>query len=293
MSYSVIGLGEILWDLLPTGKQMGGAPANFAFHAQSLGARSRVISRVGSDALGVELLRRLQTLGLPISDVQLDPAAPTGTVTVKLADDGQPAFTIHEGVAWDRLAVAGSAVLAMGEADAVAFGTLAQRCEPSRATIHALLGSARPGALRILDLNLRQTYFSEDIIKMSLGLASVVKFNDGELPALAPMFHLRGTVREQLEQLAGQYQLKLVCLTRGAHGSLLYSEGKWADDPGAPVVVKDTVGAGDAFTAALAMGMLRGKSLEAINKHANEVARFVCSREGATPLLPDALRQPD
>ncbi len=198
MSYNVIGLGEILWDLLPSGKQMGGAPANFAFHAQSLGARSRVISRVGSDVLGIEMLRRLQSLGLPISDVQVDPAAPTGTVTVKLAADGQPAFTIHEGVAWDRLAIVGGAALAMGEADAVAFGTLAQRCEPSRAAIQALLGAVRPGVLRILDLNLRQAYFSERLIKMSLSLASVVKFNDGELPVIAPMLHLRGAAREQL-----------------------------------------------------------------------------------------------
>jgi fructokinase len=287
MSFNVIGLGEILWDILPSGKQLGGAPANFAYHARALGARSRVISRVGRDPLGAEILQRLQVLGLPTAEIQVDPLAPTGTVSVELSADGQPRFTIHEDVAWDRLALEKNALAAVAEADAVSFGTLAQRREPARGTIRALLATDRPNAWRILDLNLRQHYFSRDIIETSLRLANIVKCNDSELPVLADLLGLRGSVRQQIEQLARQHSQRLVCLTRGAQGSLLFGEGQWADDPGQPVVVKDTVGAGDAFTAALAMGLLAGKPLEAINRRANQVARYVCSCQGATPPLPD------
>ncbi len=287
MSFNVIGLGEILWDILPAGKQLGGAPANFAFHARAMGARSRVISRVGRDPLGVEILQRLQALGLPIADIQIDPSAPTGTAGVRLSPDGQPCFTIHEDVAWDHLAPEKNALAAAAEADAVSFGTLAQRREPARGTIQALVAAVRPGAWRILDLNLRQHYFSRDIVETSLRLANVVKFNDSELPVLAQWLDLRGGARQQIEQLARQRALRLVCLTRGAHGSLLYSQGQWAEDPGQPVAVKDTVGAGDAFTAALAVGLLAGKPLDAINRRANQAARHVCCCEGATPPLPD------
>ncbi len=287
MSFNVVGVGEILWDILPSGKQMGGAPANFAFHARALGASSRVISRVGQDPLGVEILQRLQALGLPTTGIQIDSSAPTGTVSVELSSDGQPRFTIHEDVAWDRLALEKAALAAVAEADAVAFGTLGQRREPAHSTIQALLAAVRPGAWRILDLNLRQHYFSPEIITTSLRLSNIVKFNDSELPVLAELLGLRGSVREQMEQLARQHSQRLACLTRGAQGSLLYSEGQWADDPGQPVVVKDTVGAGDAFTAALAVGLLGGKPLDAVNRRANQVARYVCSREGATPPLPE------
>jgi len=287
MNFNVIGLGEILWDLLPAGRQLGGAPANFAYHARALGASSRVISRVGQDALGAEILQRLEALGLPTAEIQVDPSAPTGTVSVTLAADGQPRFAIHEDVAWDRLALTPSAPAAIAQADAVSFGTLAQRCEPSRGTIRALLAAARPGAWRILDLNLRQNFFSRHIIETSLRLANIVKCNDSELPVLAELLGLRGNTRRQIEQLSRQFGLRLVCLTRGAQGSLLYAGGQWADDPSQPVVVKDTVGAGDAFTAALAMGLLAGQPLAVINRRANEVARHVCSREGATPPMPD------
>jgi fructokinase len=287
MSFNVLGIGEILWDLLPSGKQLGGAPANFAFHARALGARSAVISRVGQDRPGTEILQRLQSLGLPIDNIQLDPTAPTGTVSVELSVDGQPRFTIHEDVAWDHLALEKTALAAVAEADAVSFGTLAQRREPARSTIQSLLAAASPGALRILDINLRQHYFSREIIEKSLRSANIVKFNDSELPVLSELLGLRGNVREQIEQLARQHAQRLVCLTRGAHGSLLFSEGQWAEDPGKPVVVKDTVGAGDAFTAALTLGVLAGKPLDAINRRANQVGRYVCTCQGATPQLPE------
>jgi fructokinase len=287
MSFSVVGIGEILWDLLPSGKQLGGAPANFAFHASALGARSWVISRVGRDPLGEEILQRLRALGLSTEHIQIDPSEPTGTVSVELSSDGQPRFTIHQEVAWDRLAVEKGALDVVAEADAVSFGTLAQRGEPARSTIQSLLAAANLGALRILDVNLRQQYYSREIIETSLRAANIVKFNDTELPVLAALLGLHGSARQQIEQLARQHGQRLVCLTRGAHGSLLYSEGQWSDEPGQPVTVKDTVGAGDAFSAALALAVLAGKPLDAINRRANQIARYVCSCEGATPQLPN------
>jgi fructokinase len=286
MSFNVVGIGEILWDMLPNGKQLGGAPANFAFHARALGAQSCVISRIGQDALGVEILDRLKALGLPIAAIQVDPSAATGTVSVEVSSDGQPRFTIHEDVAWDRLALEKTAFAAVAEADAVSFGTLAQRREPARSTVQSLMAVAGLGALRILDINLRQHYFSREVIESSLHLSNIVKFNDSELPILAELLGLRGSVRQQIEQLARQHLQRLVCLTRGEHGSLLYSQGHWAEEPGEPVAVKDTVGAGDAFTAALALGLLGGKPLDAVNRRANQVARYVCTCEGATPQLP-------
>jgi fructokinase len=286
MSFNVLGIGEVLWDLLPSGKQLGGAPANFAYHAGALGARSGIISRVGQDELGVEILQQLLALGLSVAAVQIDPRAPTGTVSVELSSDGQPRFTIHENVAWDRVALEETALAAVAQADAVCFGTLAQRREPARGTIQSLLGGLRPGALRILDVNLRQHYFSREIIETSLRMANIVKFNDGELLVLAELLGLRGSVRQQIEYLAQQHSQHLVCLTRGAQGSLLYREGQFVEDQGKIVLIKDTVGAGDAFTAALAVGVLAGKPLDAISRRANQVAQYVCSCSGATPRMP-------
>src|SRR5258706_11701834 len=168
MKFKFVGIGELLWDLLPGGRQMGGAPANFAYHARALGAEATVISRVGDDDLGRELLRRLEELGLPSDCVEVDRSFPTGTVTVEIARDGQPQFTIHEGVAWDHLPGEPAARLAVSKADAVCFGTLAQRLEPSRSTIRALVAAAPAAALRILDVNLRQQYYSREIIEESL-----------------------------------------------------------------------------------------------------------------------------
>lgn len=289
--FKVVGIGEVLWDLLPAGKQLGGAPANFAYHACALGAEGRIITRVGRDALGHEILKRLVELGLPTGQTQVDPSAPTGTVTIALSPDGQPRFTIHPDVAWDRLVVQETAEQAVRKADAVCFGSLAQRCEPARSAIQALLAAASPTALRIFDVNLRQRFYSRPVIEASMELANVLKLNDSESPVLGRLLDLRGEPTEQIEQLAHRYGLHLVALTRGAQGALLYSAGKWSDEPGAPVKVKDTVGAGDSFTAALALGLLSGWTLDKLNRRANEVARYVCSREGATPPIPTTLRK--
>ncbi|MGH7975458.1 MAG: carbohydrate kinase family protein [Limisphaerales bacterium] len=286
MSFKVIGIGEVLWDLLPSGPQLGGAPANFAYHAHALGAQSRVVTRVGHDDFGRAIRRRFEELGIADGTVQVDDRAPTGTVAVELSDKGIPNYVIHENIAWDHLSVTPAALQAIREADAICFGSLAQRGEISRAAIQRLVAAAAADALRVFDINLRQNFFSGDLIEQSLRLANVLKLNDGELPILADLFSLTGSTRQQIEKLAQKFSLQLVALTRGPAGSLLFQAGQWSDCPSIPIKIVDTVGAGDAFTAALVLGLLKKLNLEEINTLADEVARHVCSCEGATPPLP-------
>jgi fructokinase len=283
-------LGEVLWDLLPGGKQFGGAPANFAYHAQALGARAYVVSCVGADALGDEILGQLDVLALNRDYVAIDAAHPTGTVSVELDAGGRPTYVIHENVAWDFLRPGPAMLSLAGAADAVCFGSLAQRSAVSRATIRDFLAATGKNCLRIFDINLRQHYFDVDTIAAGLSLATVLKLNDEELPIVADLLSIGGAEEEMLGMLCRRFDLRLVALTKGAQGSLLFVPGKSSAQPGVAVQVADTVGAGDAFTAALSMGMLAGLGLDVINAHANRVARFVCSRPGATPPLPPELR---
>ena len=262
---------------------MGGAPANFAYHAGVLGAEARVLSRVGRDALGQELIRRLQQVGVLTECIEEDPTAPTGTVTVEIAADGQPQFTIQQDVAWDRIAGESAGRAAVVAADAVCFGTLAQRSETSRRSIQALLKTMRGESLRILDVNLRQEFYSRELIEDSLALANVLKVNETELPRLAEMFRLPGDERGQVAELARRFRLQVVAYTRGARGSLLWKEGRWSEHAGIPTKVVDTIGAGDSFTAALALGLLAGWPLDEINRRASEVAAYVCSQPGGMP----------
>lgn len=288
--FQVVGIGEVLWDLLPAGPELGGAPANFAFHAQSLGARARVISRVGPDANGRGILSRFQEMGLGIEHLQVDAGAPTGTVTVQLSGEGIPEFTIHENVAWDGIEATSSARAAVGACHAVCFGSLAQREPVSRQSIQQLVAAAPPGAWRIFDINLRQHFFSRDVIEKSLRLSNVLKLNDAELPVVAEMFGLEGSAGQQIACMADRFGLEMVALTRGAQGSWLYRAGRWSTREARPVEVADTVGAGDAFTAGLALGLLLGMDLDEMHQAAGEVARYVCSRPGGTPALPRELR---
>jgi fructokinase len=287
----LVGIGEVLWDFLPAGRQLGGAPANFALHARELGADAYLISRIGRDALGEEILQRMREAGLPDDGISLDAAAATGTVAVELAADGQPLFTIHENAAWDFLAPTAAALSIVRHADAVCFGTLGRRCPGARAAIRSLVTATPPGALRIFDINLRQQYYSKEIIKISLEEANFLKLSDQELPVLKDLLELKGNVHAQIEQLAHRYGLILVALTRGACGSLLHFDGRWSDNPGLKTEVADTVGAGDAFTAALAQGFLAGWDIEAVNNWANEIACYVCSQAGATPRIPSGLKR--
>jgi fructokinase len=287
--FRVVGIGELLWDLLPAGAQIGGAPANFSYHAGALGAQAHTISRVGDDTLGHELLAQLKTLGVCTDCIQIDPTRPTGTVAVEIDADGQPRFDIHSDVAWDSLVVDAAALQATSSAHALCFGTLAQRNPVSRSAIRALVASSPSDALRVLDVNLRQQYYSRALIEESLALATVLKVNDAELPRLVSLFSLEGDVRSQLEQLAEKWQLNAIALTRGSRGSILLTAHDWSEHPGISVEVKDTIGAGDAFTAAMTIGLLSGWALDDVNAHANEVAAFVASCSGGTPPLPAAL----
>lgn len=285
--YFCIGLGEVLWDLLPGGRQLGGAPANFAYHAHALGAESLVVSRVGRDDLGRDLVEHLNALGLVTSGISVDPAAPTGTVSVTLDPTGQPTYTIHTDVAWDFLEAGPEVLRAAAGADAVCFGTLAQRHPVARDSIRRVLQATRPEALRIFDINLRQRFWSREVIVESLALANVLKLNDEELPIL---MDLLGWPCEDdqglMARLAQRFDLRAVALTRGARGSLLWTADRSWNWPGSDLKVADTVGAGDSYTTALALGLLSGKSPEDILRIAHRVADFVCTQPGATPPMP-------
>jgi fructokinase len=286
-----VGLGEVLWDLLPAGKQLGGAPANFAYHAHALGAEALVVSRVGDDALGREILERLRGLGLSTGHIGVDKSAPTGTVSVEVQPDGQPRFIIHENVAWDRLSVSPDALARVAHADAICFGSLAQRGESARHAVRQLVGATPAITLRVFDINLRQQFYSRETIEGSLLLANVLKLNDQELTVLAAMFGLRGDAHSQLAALAQRFHLRAVAFTRGSAGSLLLADGVWSERPGLRVSVVDAVGAGDAFTAAMTLGLLAGWPLKTIHRRANEIAAFVCTQAGATPALPPELKK--
>jgi len=289
-SFALVGLGEILWDMLPTGKQLGGAPANFAYHAQALGSKGIVVSCIGDDELGKEILSQLGGLGLDCGYIAVDKAHRTGTVTVKLDAKGVPDFTIHENVAWDFIPLDAGLLELAARADAVCFGALCQRSDVSRDTVRRFLKETKPDCLRIFDINIRQSYYSKDIVGAMLDTSNILKLNDDELPLVAELLDIKGSESEILAELVARYRLRLVVLTKGAEGSRLYGpDGDSVCEGIPPEKIADTVGAGDAFTAAVAVGLLKSDGLEQINAHANRVASFVCSQNGATPKLPDEL----
>ena len=281
---TIVGLGELLWDLLPSGEQLGGAPANFAYITNLLGDTGIPASRVGRDSLGNEALKKLAQLGLSNTFVQRDPTHPTGTVKVEIDSSGQPRFDISEPVAWDFLEWIPSWQLLAREADAVCFGSLAQRSAQSRSTIRSFLQATRPEAVRIFDVNLRQNFYSAQILAESVKLATIVKLNHEELPRIMHLLkHEDSGEKESARRLLSSHDLQLVCVTRGSSGSFLISPDERNEHPGFMVKVADTVGAGDAFTATLVHGYLRGSSLAQINETANRVGTWVASQSGATP----------
>lgn len=285
----VTGIGELLWDVFPAGKRLGGAPVNFCYHCQQLGAESYPISAVGADELGVEIRAVLESKRVADGFVTEDPVHPTGTVKVTLDENGKPSYEICEGVAWDFIPMSGNLEALAAKTDAACFGSLAQRNGVSRKTIPAFLRAMPLEALKIFDVNLRQHFYSKEIIQESLELCNVLKLSDEELPVLAELFGIAGSVGEQLAALRVRFELKLVVYTRGPDGSLLVSEDEASDHPGYSGDAVNSVGAGDSFTAAVCMGLLNQKSLDEINGHANRVATFVCLQDGATPVLPEEL----
>lgn len=283
----MIGLGEVLWDLLPSGKVLGGAPANFAYMSNVLGDEGVVASRVGNDELGREASRVMQDLGLNTSCLQRDSQHETGTAAVRIDAGGQPTFTIKELVSWDFLQWTTSWEELSARADAICFGTLAQRSRNSAATIDRFLGNAPEKALRICDVNLRQSFYNKDVLRKSFQHAHLVKLNEQELLRVSFLLNLGIGSEEALAQrLLHECDLRLVCVTRGARGSLLVSEDEMVEHKGFRVKVADAVGTGDAFTACLVHHYLRGHSLGEISDAANRFAAWVATQIGATPLIP-------
>jgi fructokinase len=283
----MIGLGEVLWDLLPSRKALGGAPANFAYMANVLGEQGIVASRVGHDQLGREALAVMQELGLNTSYVQQDDQHQTGTAEVIIDAAGQPTFTIKESVSWDFLEWTVAWEELAARANVVCFGTLAQRSPTSSATVDSFLRAISEDTLRVCDVNLRQSFYNEDVLGKSLRHAHIVKLNDQEFLQVTSLLRLGVGNEETLaKRLLNHCGLRLVCITRGARGSLLVSEDKTVEHSGFSVKVADAVGAGDAFTACLAHHYLRGESLEQISESANRFASWVATQVGATPLIP-------
>lgn len=287
----IVAVGEVLWDVFPDGPRFGGAPANLACHAAALGVDSHMVSQVGDDELGKQAMAALREHGVNTDCVGINAEFPTGTVRVELDASGKPRFTIGENVAWDHLQWSDAADELAARATAVCFGTLGQRGEDSRQVIQRFVAATPSTALRILDVNLRAPFYDEAVIRESLQVANVLKLSDDELDLVASACGISGSEAEKLAGLNRRYNLRLVALTRGEHGATLVRENERSDADGISVEVRDTVGAGDAFTAAMTMGLLNNDPLDTINQHACRVAAFVCSQSGATPPLPEELRR--
>ncbi len=282
----IIGLGEVLWDVFPDYKRAGGAPANVAFHARQLGNDGIPASRVGRDDNGRELLSVLSSHSLDTSCIQIDDTAPTGTVQVTITD-GEASYTIPKGVAWDRLALTSQWLTLAQRADAVCFGTLAQRDEVSRKTIREFLAQTPKSCLKIADINLRPPHYKKEIIEASLDLADVIKLNEQEWKELKRMFGLE----DFKSWLFDAKNVRIICLTKGSDGAELITPEEHYIEPVHPVEGSngDSVGVGDAFTAGLTHHLLRNSPLDVAIAAANKYAAHVFARKGATPELPAAV----
>jgi fructokinase len=294
---SIVGLGELLWDLLPQGPQLGGAVSNFAVMAARLGNNGAIATRIGTDPLGREAMAFLKTTPLDTRYIQEDFSRVTGTVTVAL-EQGQPRYTIHDPVAWDFLEFTPHWLALAEQADAVCFGTLAQRSPASRRTIESFLHETRPECVRIFDVNLRAPFINSEVIEQSLELATIFKLNADEMPQVLSLLDFPdsvGTTPDFLlsgaRQIIDQFPVQLVAITLGAQGSLLVTRNEVDRHPGYPTRIVDTVGAGDAFAAALTHYYLRGAPLSQLNAAGNRWGAWVASHAGAMPALPEAERE--
>jgi fructokinase len=277
----VLCIGELLWDALPAGLFLGGAPFNVACHLRAAGAAVTMVTRVGADQLGDEARRRVARYGVSTDLLQVDPAFPTGFVRVSVADDGNAAYDILEPAAWDNLETTRTLLDRAAAAQAIVFGTLAQRSAVTRDTMRRVLDTR---ALKVLDVNLRPPYDDREIIRDSLRRADVVKLNEEEMQRLASWLDLRGNLHRSAAVLAETFGCRAVCVTRGRNGAALWREGQWSEHPGFEVEVRDTVGSGDAFLAVLLAGLLNGTEDEALLHHANLIGAYVATQHGAVPV---------
>jgi fructokinase len=284
----IVGLGEILWDIFPTGKKFGGAPANFACSAAALGdgrVEVLMVSAVGTDPLGDSALAALGERAVQTSAVaRVD--RPTGSVLVQLDNEGVAKYEFAANIAWDAWQWSDELRKVAARTDAVCFGTLAQRSEESRQTVQRFVRETPKAALRIFDINLRPPFYSDEVIRESLQIANVLKLNDDELPVVANLCQAGGSVSEQLQTIQQSFDLNVIAVTRGSQGALLMCGEELDECPGVPTELVDTVGAGDAYTAAMTLGLLAGCDLSHVNAQACEAAAYVCSQPGATPAFP-------
>lgn len=284
----VVGIGELLWDVLPEGKKIGGAPANFAYHVSQFGLNSRVVSAIGHDKLGLEIENEFTSKGLTglIDKV----AYPTGTVQVILDDEGIPSYTIKENVAWDNIPFTPELKELARHTCAVSYGSLAQRNIVSRETIHAFLDNMpnEEGIYKIFDINLRQGFYTKEILCESLERCNVLKINDEELVSVSRMFGYPGIdLQDKCWILLAKYNLKMLILTCGVNGSYVFTPGHFSFVETPKVTVADTVGAGDSFTATFVSAILKGMAASEAHQLAVNVSAYVCTQNGAMPVLPD------
>ncbi|MDE6311126.1 MAG: carbohydrate kinase [Muribaculaceae bacterium] len=292
MTDIVVGMGEALWDVLPEGKKIGGAPANFAYHVSQFGLPSVVVSAVGPDALGAEIIENLTSKGL--NQLIETVPYPTGTVQVELDPDGIPMYDIKENVAWDNIPYTARLEDLAGKTKAVCFGSLAQRNVVSRNTINRFL-DAMPHTgeeLIVFDVNLRQGFYTKEILCNSMERCNILKINDEELVTVSRMFGYPGIdLQDKCWILLGKYNLKMLILTCGINGSYVFTPGAVSFQPTPTVEVADTVGAGDSFTAAFIASILKGKSVQEAHAKAVQTSAFVCTQNGAMPVLPKDLTE--
>ncbi len=287
MKGTIVGIGEALWDVLPEGKKLGGAPANFAYHVSQFGLESCVVSAVGKDSLGDELLANLDEKGLNRLVERIP--YPTGTVQVEIDQAGIPQYEIKEHVAWDNIPYTPQLEQLAAHTQAVCFGSLAQRSDVSRATIARFL-DAMPhddDTLVVFDVNLRQGFYNAEILDNSMKCCNILKINDEELVAVSRIFGYPGIdLQDKCWLLLGKYNLKMLILTCGINGSYVFTPGNFSFRETPVVKVADTVGAGDSFTAAFISSVIKGKPIAEAHRTAVEVSAYVCTQNGAMPLLP-------
>lgn len=288
----VVGMGEALWDVLPEGKKIGGAPANFAYHVSQFGLPSCVVSAIGDDPLGKELVENFTSKGL--SQLIAEVPYPTGTVQVEIDQAGIPQYDIKENVAWDNIPYTEALDELARNTRAVCFGSLAQRNVVSRNTINLFLDAMpqSPESLVVFDVNLRQGFYNKEILCNSMSRCNILKINDEELVTVSRMFGYPGIdLQDKCWILLGKYNLKMLILTCGINGSYVFTPGSVSYQPTPKVEVADTVGAGDSFTAAFISSILKGKSVTEAHAKAVATSAFVCTKKGAMPILPPELTE--
>ncbi len=280
--FRMVGIGEVLWDLLPDGRQFGGSPVNVVYHCQAAGIPSTIVSSIGSDQDGRDILEQLDTKNISQKYIQKSKSYPTGKVTVKL-NKGIPDFTIHPDVAWDKIGWKEELGILAQSAEAIAFGSLPQRDPVSRKTIYHFIELMSASSLKVFDINLRQSFYSFDILSQSLQLANILKINDDELPILAESLKYHGSEDFIIKQLMNDFKLDLLAYTKGANGSVIFAPDEKSEMLAPKVEIKDTVGAGDAFTGVLIAGLLQKKNIRNIHEEATNIAAWVCQNHGAMP----------